>query len=168
MNLYQPVLPMAYALGPPDTRVTASSWLEAPTRHWIRWRDQKPEEHDDRHGPERGTQPAMKPGQVGSASVSFVAVNVEQADALNGASGRHFIEQRERHERMRDRLTARLLAGAHHFPALDHRFEVIRRIGEHADPIEWIAIQKDQVGGPASLDDSKIGPPDEFSAHESG
>jgi len=44
--------------------------------------------------------------------VSFVAVNVEQAEAWNGASGRHFIEQRERHELMRDRLTARLLAGA--------------------------------------------------------
>ena len=44
--------------------------------------------------------------------MSFVAVNVEQAEAWNGASGRHFIEQRERHERMRDRLTARLLAGA--------------------------------------------------------
>ena len=44
--------------------------------------------------------------------MSFVAVNVEQAEAWNGASGRHFIEERERHERMRDRLTARLLAGA--------------------------------------------------------
>ena len=41
-----------------------------------------------------------------------MAVNVEQAEAWNGASGRHFIEQRERHERMRGRLTARLLAGA--------------------------------------------------------
>jgi SAM-dependent methyltransferase len=44
--------------------------------------------------------------------VSFVAVNVEQAEAWNGVSGRHFIEQRERHERMRGRLTARLLAAA--------------------------------------------------------
>ena len=44
--------------------------------------------------------------------MSSVAVNVEQAEAWNGASGRHFIEQRERHERMRGRLTARLLAGA--------------------------------------------------------
>ena len=44
--------------------------------------------------------------------MSFVAVNVEQAEAWNGASGRHFIEQRERHERMRGRLTARLFAGA--------------------------------------------------------
>lgn len=44
--------------------------------------------------------------------MSFVAVNAEQAEAWNGASGRHFIEQRERHERMRGRLTARLLAGA--------------------------------------------------------
>jgi SAM-dependent methyltransferase len=44
--------------------------------------------------------------------VSFVAVNAEQAENWNGASGRHFIEQRERHERMRGRLTARLLAAA--------------------------------------------------------
>ena len=44
--------------------------------------------------------------------MSSVAANVEQAEAWNGASGRHFIEQRERHERMRGRLTARLLAGA--------------------------------------------------------
>jgi SAM-dependent methyltransferase len=41
-----------------------------------------------------------------------VAVNTEQAEAWNGASGRHFVEERERHERMRSRLTARLLAGA--------------------------------------------------------
>jgi SAM-dependent methyltransferase len=52
------------------------------------------------------------PGRVGRGSVAFVAVNVEQAEDWNGASGRHFIEQRERHERMRGRLTARLLAGA--------------------------------------------------------
>jgi SAM-dependent methyltransferase len=45
--------------------------------------------------------------------VSFVAVNAEQAEAWNGASGRHFVEQRERHERMRARLTARLSASAH-------------------------------------------------------
>jgi SAM-dependent methyltransferase len=44
--------------------------------------------------------------------VSFVAVNAEQAEAWNGASGRHFIEERERHERMRGRMTARLLASA--------------------------------------------------------
>jgi SAM-dependent methyltransferase len=44
--------------------------------------------------------------------VSFVAVNAEQAEAWNGASGRYFIEQRERHERMRSGLTARLLGGA--------------------------------------------------------
>ena len=37
---------------------------------------------------------------------------MEQAEAWNGASGRHFVEQRERHERMRGRLTARLLGGA--------------------------------------------------------
>jgi hypothetical protein len=30
--------------------------------------------------------------------VSFVAVNAEQAKDWNGASGREFIEQRERHE----------------------------------------------------------------------
>jgi SAM-dependent methyltransferase len=42
--------------------------------------------------------------------LAFVAVNAEQAEAWNGASGRHFIEQRERHERMRGALTTRLLA----------------------------------------------------------
>jgi SAM-dependent methyltransferase len=41
-----------------------------------------------------------------------VVVNAAQAEAWNGASGRHFIEQRERHERMTGRLTARLLAAA--------------------------------------------------------
>jgi SAM-dependent methyltransferase len=45
-------------------------------------------------------------------SVGFVAVNAEQAEDWNGASGREFIEQRERHQRMLSRLTARLLAGA--------------------------------------------------------
>jgi cyclopropane fatty-acyl-phospholipid synthase-like methyltransferase len=40
-----------------------------------------------------------------------VAVNAEQAEDWNGASGGHFIEQRERWERMRGRLTARLFAG---------------------------------------------------------
>ncbi len=44
--------------------------------------------------------------------MAFVAVNAEQGEAWNGASGRLFIEQRERHERMRGRLTARLLAAA--------------------------------------------------------
>jgi SAM-dependent methyltransferase len=44
--------------------------------------------------------------------VAFVAVNAEQSEAWNGPSGQHFIEQRERHERMRSRMTARLLAGA--------------------------------------------------------
>ncbi len=41
-----------------------------------------------------------------------MAVNAEQAEDWNGASGREFIEQRERHERMLGPLTARLLAGA--------------------------------------------------------
>ena len=41
-----------------------------------------------------------------------MAVNAEQAEDWNGASGQEFIEQRERHERMLGRLTARLLAGA--------------------------------------------------------
>ncbi len=41
-----------------------------------------------------------------------MAVNAEQAEDWNGASGRHFIEQRERHERMRGRLTTRLLDAA--------------------------------------------------------
>jgi SAM-dependent methyltransferase len=44
--------------------------------------------------------------------VAFVAVNAEQAEDWNGASGREFIEQRERHERMLARLRARLLAAA--------------------------------------------------------
>ncbi len=44
--------------------------------------------------------------------MAFVAVNAEQAEDWNGASGREFIEQRERHERMRAGLTARLLAAA--------------------------------------------------------
>jgi SAM-dependent methyltransferase len=48
----------------------------------------------------------------GQYSVAFVAVNAEQAEDWNGASGQHFIEQRERHERMRARLTTRLLAAA--------------------------------------------------------
>lgn len=41
-----------------------------------------------------------------------MAVNAEQAEDWNGASGREFIEQRERHERMLGPLTARLLARA--------------------------------------------------------
>jgi hypothetical protein len=42
----------------------------------------------------------------GLCSVSFLAVNVEQAEDWNGASGREFIEQ------MLGRLRARLLAAA--------------------------------------------------------
>jgi SAM-dependent methyltransferase len=56
-----------------------------------------------------GADPAMVEGR---GSVACMAVNAEQTEAWNGASGRHFIEQRERHERMRARLTARLLACA--------------------------------------------------------
>jgi SAM-dependent methyltransferase len=41
-----------------------------------------------------------------------VAVNAEQAEDWNGASGREFIAQRERHETMLGRLTARLLSAA--------------------------------------------------------
>ena len=41
-----------------------------------------------------------------------MAVNTEQAEDWNGASGREFIEQRERHERMLGPLRARLLAAA--------------------------------------------------------
>ena len=48
----------------------------------------------------------------GRSSVAFVAVNAEQAEDWNGASGREFIEQRERHERMLGPLTARLLPAA--------------------------------------------------------
>jgi SAM-dependent methyltransferase len=51
-------------------------------------------------------------GHWSSHSVAFVAVNVEQAEDWNGASGWEFIEQHERHERMLGRLTARLLAAA--------------------------------------------------------
>ena len=47
---------------------------------------------------------------MGRCSVAFVAANVEQAEDWNGASGREFIEQRERHERVLGRLRARLLA----------------------------------------------------------
>jgi SAM-dependent methyltransferase len=52
------------------------------------------------------------PGRLRRCSVAFVAVNSEQAEDWNGPSGRHFIEQRERWERMRGGLTVRLLAGA--------------------------------------------------------
>jgi SAM-dependent methyltransferase len=41
-----------------------------------------------------------------------VAVNAEQAEDWNGASGREFVEQRERHAQMLGRLRARLLATA--------------------------------------------------------
>jgi len=44
--------------------------------------------------------------------VSLVAVNAEQAKDWNGASGREFIEQRERHERILGGLRLRLLAAA--------------------------------------------------------
>ena len=44
--------------------------------------------------------------------MAFVAVNAEQAEDWNGASGREFIEQRERHEGVLGRLRARLLAAA--------------------------------------------------------
>jgi ubiquinone/menaquinone biosynthesis C-methylase UbiE len=41
-----------------------------------------------------------------------VAVNTEQSEDWNGASGREFIDQRDRHERMLGRLTAQLSAAA--------------------------------------------------------
>ena len=44
--------------------------------------------------------------------MALVAVNADQSEDWNGASGREFIEQRERHERMLGRLTARLLPAA--------------------------------------------------------
>jgi SAM-dependent methyltransferase len=44
--------------------------------------------------------------------VAFVVANAEQAEDWNGASGREFIEQRERHQQMLGRLRARLLAAA--------------------------------------------------------
>jgi len=63
------------------------------------------------------TPPARTPLRVpcrraGQSSVAFVAVNGQQAEDWNGASGREFIEQRERHERVLGRLRARLLAAA--------------------------------------------------------
>ena len=45
-------------------------------------------------------------------TVVLVAVNAEQAEDWNGASGWEFIQQRERHETMLGRLTARLLSAA--------------------------------------------------------
>ena len=50
--------------------------------------------------------------RVRTALTDEPAVNADQAEDWNGASGRQFIEQRERHERMLGRLTARLLAAA--------------------------------------------------------
>lgn len=44
--------------------------------------------------------------------MAYLPVNAEQSEDWNGASGQEFIEQRERQERMFDRLTARLLAAA--------------------------------------------------------
>jgi SAM-dependent methyltransferase len=44
--------------------------------------------------------------------VTPVAVNAAQAEDWNGASGREFVEQRERHERMLGPLTGRMLAAA--------------------------------------------------------
>jgi 2-polyprenyl-3-methyl-5-hydroxy-6-metoxy-1,4-benzoquinol methylase len=41
-----------------------------------------------------------------------VAVNADQSEDWNGASGREFIEQRERHQRMLGLLKARLLPAA--------------------------------------------------------
>jgi hypothetical protein len=55
---------------------------------------------------------ALGQAGLGRCSVAVVAVNAEQAEDWNGSSGRHFIEQRERWERMRGGLTARLLADA--------------------------------------------------------
>ncbi len=49
---------------------------------------------------------------MGRCSVATRAVNAERAEEWNGAWGRDFIEQRERHERMLGRLWARLLAAA--------------------------------------------------------
>ena len=49
---------------------------------------------------------------MGRCSVAVVAVNAEQAEDWNGASGREFLEQRERHGLMLGRLRARLLAAA--------------------------------------------------------
>lgn len=44
--------------------------------------------------------------------MALVAVNAEQSENWNGASGQQFVDQRERRERMLGRLRARLLAAA--------------------------------------------------------
>jgi hypothetical protein len=60
-----------------------------------------------------GRRAGHRSGQGGGLySVAFVVVNAEQAEDWNGASGREFIEQRERHEQMLGRLRSRLLAAA--------------------------------------------------------
>ena len=51
-------------------------------------------------------------GNPTRCTVPSVAANAEQAEDWNGASGREFIEQRKRHERMLGRLRARLLTAA--------------------------------------------------------
>jgi tRNA/tmRNA/rRNA uracil-C5-methylase (TrmA/RlmC/RlmD family) len=55
---------------------------------------------------------ALVQARSGRSNVASVAVNAEQAEDWNGASGREFIEQRGRHEQMLGRLRARLLAAA--------------------------------------------------------
>jgi SAM-dependent methyltransferase len=56
--------------------------------------------------------PGTGPGRAGQCTVACVAVNAEQDEAWNGASGRLFVQQHERWQRMRAGLTARLLAAA--------------------------------------------------------
>jgi len=58
------------------------------------------------------SRPRPSTRSAGRCSVAFVAVNAEQAEDWNGASGREFLEQRERHELMLGRLRMRLLAAA--------------------------------------------------------
>ena len=64
---------------------------------------------DERTGRRAGHRSGQRRGLY---SVAFVVVNAEQAEDWNAASGREFIEQRERHEQILDRLRARLLAAA--------------------------------------------------------
>ena len=82
--------------------------------------------------------------------MSFVAVNVEQAEDWNGASGREFIEQRERHEQMLGRLRARLLAAA------DRGWENVLDIGPSCGEMTILAARAAGSGHALGADLSQI------------
>jgi ubiquinone/menaquinone biosynthesis C-methylase UbiE len=83
--------------------------------------------------------------------VSFVAVNAEQAEDWNGASGREFIEQRERHQRMLGRLMARLLAAAR-----IHEGENVLDIGCGCGDTTILAARATRSGHALGADFSRI------------